>query len=308
VRLWTTSSGSTLTAGIQLSHIWSRDVDVIVGVISEERVVTGSGRVVQGWSPVSSRAPGDLVLDPALVSISGPRRANEDAGFAGPHVVAVADGVGGNVGGEVAARLAVEAVSADLGDVAAGVARANGQLGAAVATEPRLAGMATTLTAAELVGHQLVVAHVGDSRAYLLHDGVLHQLTHDQTFVQSLVDAGVISAEQARRHPLRSVILAALRGTDEDLAHLQMTSRAVEPGDRVLICSDGLSGVVKAEMLAKVLEEERLPAEAATRLVRAALAAGTHDNVTAVVADVRLTAPAQAHVSSGTPGSQTVAA
>ena len=270
--------------------------------------MTVAGGVVQDWSSASSRAPAELVLDPAIVSISGPRPANEDAGFAGRHLVAVADGVGGNVGGEVAARLAVEAVSADLGDLAAGVARANGELGAAVATEPRLAGMATTLTAAELVGHELVVAHVGDSRAYLLHAGVLQQLTHDQTFVQSLVDAGVISAEQARRHPLRSVVLAALRGTDEDLAHIETTTRSVEAGDRVLVCSDGLSGVVPAETLAKVLEEERVPAEAATRLVRAALAAGTHDNVTAVVADVQLTAPAQARLTSSTPAAQNVAA
>jgi protein phosphatase len=267
-----------------------------------------SGRVVQSWNSVPNAAPGELVLEPALVSVSGPRPANEDAGFAGRHVIAVADGVGGNVGGEVAARLAVEAVSADLGDVAAGVARASGQLGAAVAAEPRLAGMATTLTAAQLVGRELVVAHVGDSRAYLLHDGELRQLTHDQTLVQSLVDAGVISAEQARSHPLRSIVLAALHGADEDLAHVETSTRSVEPGDRVLVCSDGLSGVLPAETLAKVLEEERRPADAAARLVHAALAAGTHDNVTAVVADVRLTAVAQPHLGASTPAADTVAA
>jgi serine/threonine protein phosphatase PrpC len=244
--------------------------------------------------------PEDLVLESAVVSISGPRPENQDVGVAGQRVLAVADGVGGHVAGEVAARLVADVLSADEGNVAAGVARANERLGAAVVADPRLTGMATTLTAAELVGEELVVAHVGDSRAYLLHDGQLQQLTHDQTVVQSLVDAGVITPDEARTHPLRSIVLGALRGADDDLAHLETSSHPVEAGDRVLVCSDGLSGVVPPETLARLLASDRRPAAAATRLVRAALAAGTHDNVTAVVADVLVLAPVQAHLKAGT--------
>jgi protein phosphatase len=270
--------------------------------------VIDTGRFARGGDPIENRAPEQLVLDPALVSIRGPRPGNEDVGFAGRHLVAVADGVGGNVGGEVAARLAVDALSADAGDVAAGVARANRRLAEKVSTEPGLAGMATTLTAVELVGDEIVVAHVGDSRAYLLHDGRLRQLTHDQTFVQSLVDAGVINAEQARTHPFRSIVVGSLHGADGDLAHLETTRCPVEPGDRLLVCSDGLSSVVPPETLTRVLVEEPLPAAAATRLVRDALAAGTHDNVTAVVADVGLSAPSQVHLRAVAPGPRTVAA
>jgi protein phosphatase len=221
----------------------------------------------------------------------------------------VADGVGGSVGGAVASRLVVEALSAaDPDDLAAGVARANTRLGDAVAADPGLAGMATTLTVVALAGPDLVVAHVGDSRAYLWRDGHLAQLTRDQTLVQSLLDAGVITAEQARAHPYRSVVLGALHGADDDLAHLVIATVPARPGDRVLICSDGLSGVVEAGMLARVLAEERRPCAAVTRLVRAALAAGTQDNVTAVVADLVLTAPAQLSGSVDTSRGHTVAA
>ena len=234
--------------------------------------------------------PDGLRLDAAVVSIAGPRRENQDAASAGARVMVVADGVGGNVGGAVAAALAAESVSRATveDDLAAAVAAANTRLADAVAADPQLAGMATTLTAVALTGTELTVAHVGDSRAYLFRDGRLRQLTHDQTLVQSLVDAGVIDAEQARTHPLRSVVLGALHGRDDDLAHLEVGRHEVRPGDRILLCSDGLSGVVDAEVLARVLAEEPVPTAAATRLVRDALAAGTHDNVTAVVADVAL--------------------
>jgi protein phosphatase len=155
--------------------------------------------------------------------------------------------------------------------------------------------MATTLTAAALMGDELVVAHVGDTRAYLLHEGRLEQLTHDQTVVQSLVDDGLLTPEAARTHPLRSHVLGSLHGADDDLDHLVTIRRPVVAGDRILVCSDGLSGVVPGETLERLLQRDSRPAAAATRLVRAALAAGTHDNVTAVVADVHVAAPAQAY-------------
>jgi PPM family protein phosphatase len=244
--------------------------------------------------------PEGLVLASAVVSISGPRPDNQDVGVAGERVLAVADGVGGHVGGGVAARLVADEVSTSDGDLAAAVARANGRLTAAVDGQPQLAGMATTLTAADLVGDELTIAHVGDSRAYLLHDGCLEQLTHDQTVVQSLVDQGLITPEAALTHPLRSLVLGSLHGADDDLAHLVTTRHRVAAGNRVLVCSDGLSGVVPAETLARLLQADSRPAAAATRLVRAALAAGTQDNVTAVVADVQAAAPAQAYLKAGT--------
>jgi protein phosphatase len=246
--------------------------------------VTDGSTTLPWRRPVAQ--PPVLRLDAAVVSIAGPRPDNQDAAVAGARLLAVADGVGGNVGGAVAAALAVQAVSAGGDDVAAGVATANERIAGAVADDPGLSGMATTLTAALLVGSELAVAHIGDSRAYLFREGRLRQLTHDQTLVQALLDAGVVDEEQARRHPLRSVVLGALHGRDEDLAHLVVDAHAVRSGDRLLLCSDGLSGVVAPEVLARVLAEEPVPAAAATRLVRDALAAGTQDNVTAVVAHV----------------------
>jgi len=245
---------------------------------------------VRGWGAVLEPA---LVLDAADVSIAGPRPDNQDAALASPRLLAVADGVGGNVGGAVAATLVLEALE-QVGptDLVAGVAAASTRLGAAVAGAPELKGMATTLTAVALVDAHLVLGHVGDCRAYLLRDGDLRQLTHDQTVVQSLVDAGVLSEEQARTHPLRSVVLGALHGVDDDLSHLDLARIPARPGDRVLVCSDGLSGVVRRDLLARVLGEETQPESAARRLVRDALVAGTQDNVTAVVADVR---PAQGY-------------
>jgi protein phosphatase len=252
--------------------------------------------------PVRTLAEADRELGfaPALVSIQGPRPENEDAGFTGPSLLVVADGVGGNVGGAVASSLAVEVVRAAFeqprpeppgGRLVPAVVAANDRLGSAVAAHPGLAGMATTLTAAAITGSRVTVAHVGDSRAYLLRGGRLQQLTHDQTVVQSLVDAGVVGEQQARTHPLRSVLLAALHGAPDDPQHVEVIRSDALPGDRLLLCSDGLSGAVDAAVLERVLVEEALPAAAATRLVRAALAAGTHDNVTVVVADVVPAAP-----------------
>jgi protein phosphatase len=253
--------------------------------------------------------PDELVMDAAVVSIKGPRPDNQDAGFAGAHLLAVADGVGGNVGGSVASSAAVDGLAAAApGNPRAAVGAASDRIAAALAATPELSGMATTLTAAELVGDRLVVAHIGDSRAYLLRDGRLEQLTTDQTVVQSLVDAGVIGAEQARTHPLRSIVFGALHGAEHDLTHLIVTAHPARPGDRLLICSDGLSGVVEPAELSRVLTEERRPSDAAARLVRGALAAGTQDNVTAVVGDVVRTAPARPAGRVDTSGAVTEAA
>jgi PPM family protein phosphatase len=257
--------------------------------------MTGTGEHVIGRGSALADARGGLRLDAALVSITGPRPDNQDAGFAGAALLAVADGVGGDVGGAVASTLVVDVLRAVVEQPGAvvpvdrlrdAVASASAQLRLAVATNPGLDGMATTLTAVVLTGHRLAVAHVGDSRAYLLRDGRLRQLTSDQTVVQALVDAGVVTVDQARTHPLRSVLLGALHGRDDDMQHLVTTTEPARPGDRLLVCSDGLSGVVGHDLLERILAAEDRPSTATSRLVRAALAAGTHDNVTAVVADV----------------------
>nr|WP_239523583.1 protein phosphatase 2C domain-containing protein [Geodermatophilus normandii] len=255
-----------------------------------------------GGRPVPARA-GDgldrLVLDPAAVSLAGPRGHDQDAGYAGPGLLVVADGVGGSRGGATAARVAVGEVvrrasaartdgteaTPDAG-LAGTLAAADAAVRAAAAADPALTGMATTCTAAVLARDgRVVVAHVGDSRALLLRGGVLTRLTTDHTLVQALLDSGDLTPEEAATSPMRSVLLRALGGS-QDPGPADLVAVAAEPGDRLLLCSDGLSGVVPAATLQRVLVAERRPAAAAARLLMAALAAGTRDDVTAVVADV----------------------
>ena len=236
-----------------------------------------------------------LVLDPAAVSLAGPRGRDQDAGSAGPHALVVADGVGGGAGGATASRLAVAEVDdqharsddalPDAG-LAAAVAAADAAIREAAAADPALAGRATTCTAAVLTRDgRVVVGHVGDSRAHLLRRGVLTRLTTDHTLVAALVASGDMTVEEAAASPMRSVLLRALGGSADPLPADLIAVRA-EPGDRLLVCSDGLSGVVPEDTLRRVLAAERRPAAAATRLVMAALAAGTRDDVTVAVADV----------------------
>jgi serine/threonine protein phosphatase PrpC len=217
---------------------------------------------------------------------------NEDSGFAGPYLQLVADGVGGAAAGEVASATAAYVTSAatmgssdpDLLEVLArAVTTVHEQLRAGVAAEPGRAGMGTTLTAIVTDGAQAAMAHLGDSRAYLLREGALSQLTRDQTLVQMLVDEGEITREQARGHPQRNIVLQALDGDAAPAPDLQLLD--LHPGDRLLVCSDGLSDMVEDDRVAEGLAEPDLET-AAEALVQAALAAGGHDNVTALVADV----------------------
>ena len=240
--------------------------------------------------------PSTLVLEAAACSIAGPRPENQDAGYAGPGLLAVADGVGGKPAGGVASSLAIRQLSYSLQradaratdtTLSSAVSAANECLRDAAAICPEWTGMTTTLTAVALTGDdRVVVAHIGDARAYLVRDGHVLRLTADHTFVQGLVDAGVISVAQARVHPMRSIVLHALRGTADDLSHVEVAAFPVQRGDRLLVCSDGLSGVVPSETIGRILVEERRPAHAVTRLMRAALAAGSKDDVTAVVGDI----------------------
>jgi PPM family protein phosphatase len=218
------------------------------------------------------------------------RHNNQDSMYAGPHLVAVADGVGGAAGGEVASRLTITALIAldtdTINDPAtalrAAAESADTSIRDTVANDGGLAGMSTTLTAMLATDDQLMLAHIGDSRAYLLRGGTLSQLTHDHTLVQSLIDEGQITEEEALTHPRRSWILRALDGRGQ--LDLDLTPIDVEPGDRYLVCSDGLSSYVSEDDIAAGLAGDD-PQIAADRLTDLALRAGGPDNITCVVAD-----------------------
>ena len=218
------------------------------------------------------------------------REGNEDSAYAGPRLLAVADGMGGHAAGEVASAAAIAALqgldASVNGDTERRLRRAveaaNETLKAMVAADSELSGMGTTVTAAVADGERFLLGHIGDSRAYLLRDGDLEQLTHDHTFVQQLVDEGRIAAADAAHHPHRSVITRALDGRER--VDLDVTSYDVHPGDRLLLCSDGLSGVVRDETLREVLAGGE-PEDAVQRLVDLALRGGGPDNITVIVAD-----------------------
>ena len=221
------------------------------------------------------------------------RPGNEDSGYAGPSLLMVADGMGGHAAGELASAIAVATVAdldvhpPDRGDVLSALADAVADAGDAIADviaeEPDLMGMGTTVTGVYWLGERIAIVHVGDSRAYLLRDGEFAQLTHDHTYVQSLVDAGRITEEEASVHPRRSLMLRALDGLHPVEADLSV--REVRTGDRLMLCSDGLSGVVTADEMSAILGEGD-PTGAVTRLVDRALERGAPDNVTVVVADI----------------------
>ncbi len=219
---------------------------------------------------------------------------NQDSGYAGPHLLVIADGMGGHAAGDVASSTAIARLVA-LDDEASGggdalerltqaLADANQDLRDRVAAEPNLHGMGTTVTALLASGSKLALAHIGDSRGYLLREGRLTQITHDHTFVQTLVDEGRLTEEEARNHPQRNLITRVLTGEREDTPDLSV--REAKPGDTYLLCSDGLTGVVSEETLTEVLGERTDVAARAERLIDLALKGGSSDNVTCIVADV----------------------
>jgi protein phosphatase len=236
-----------------------------------------------------------LALESAVRTDVGPVRSNnEDTAYASPRMAAVADGVGGAAAGEVASRAAIDALIAldkrrlerPLADeLRAASADGNERIGFMAACRPQTAGMSTTLTAVALGDDDaLAVANVGDSRAYLLRDGALEPLTRDDSLVQRLLDSGTISPEEARHHPQRSLVVATLDGDPERTPPAVRTLPA-RPGDRLLLCSDGLTDYAGEDAIAAAL---RVPdrAAAAERLIALALEAGARDNVSVVVADV----------------------
>ncbi|MFI0717918.1 Stp1/IreP family PP2C-type Ser/Thr phosphatase [Streptomyces sp. NPDC021224] len=221
------------------------------------------------------------------------REGNEDSGYAGPRLLAIADGMGGQAAGEVASSEVISTiVSLDddipgsdiLTSLGSAVQRANDQLLQMVQEDPQLEGMGTTLTALLWTGQRLGLVHVGDSRAYLLRDGVLTQITQDHTWVQRLVDEGRITEEEATTHPQRSLLMRAL-GSGERVEP-DLSIREVRVGDRYLICSDGLSGVVSHQTLEDTLAGYQAPHETVQELIQLALRGGGPDNITCIVADV----------------------
>ncbi len=246
------------------------------------------------------------VLSAASSHIGKIRASNQDSGSVGNHLFVVADGMGGHAGGDVASAIAVRHLvdidrsytSTDEAreELYRGILGAGAQLTEAVAEHPELTGMGTTVSAMIRVGNQMVIAHIGDSRIYRLRDGTLEQITADHTFVQRLVDTGRITAEEAAVHPRRSVLMRVLGDVDVDPevdTHIVDTA----PGDRWLLCSDGLSGYVSEREIAEILLSIDDPQETVDKLIMASLAEGAPDNVTVVVAHVddtsNLSAPAE---------------
>lgn len=226
------------------------------------------------------------------------RKGNEDSGYAGPRLLMVADGMGGHAAGELASAVAIATVadldvnpmesSEILTALAGSIDSVGEQINTIITDQPSLTGMGTTITGMYWLGGRIAIVHVGDSRAYLLRDGEFTQLTHDHTYVQTLVDAGKITEDEAAVHPRRSLLLRALDGVNPVEADLSV--REARLGDRYLLCSDGLSGVLRDDEISRLLGTTD-PTLCVTRLVDAALERGAPDNVTVVVADVVEAAP-----------------
>lgn len=234
-------------------------------------------------------------LSAARSDIGRVRSSNQDSGYSGFNLFFVADGMGGHAGGDIASALCTQKIA--LADAAYAdsetatkqlretIWRANTMLGETVKEHPELAGMGTTFSGLVLTGEEATVLHIGDSRAYLVRDGVVKQVTNDHTFVQRLVETGRITAEEALVHPRRNVLMRVL-GDVEAFPEIDATTMVTRPGDRWMLCSDGLSGVVPPELTSGILLSKITADEAAELLVGEALEHGAPDNVTVVVVDV----------------------
>jgi len=223
------------------------------------------------------------------------REGNEDSAYAGPRLLAIADGMGGHAAGEVASAVAISAI-APLDDrglsdgnemldaLAEAVASARDTLHEMSEADPATEGMGTTLTALLWAGAQVAICHIGDSRAYLLREGDLYQITRDHTLIQSLVDEGRLSPAAAANHPQRSLIMRALQGSTDADPDLSIHTAIL--GDRYLLCSDGLTDVVSDEAVHQTLVSVTDPAQAVDQLIDQAIKNGGPDNITCIVADV----------------------
>ena len=233
------------------------------------------------------------------------RSNNQDSAFAGEHLIAICDGMGGHAGGDTASTIAIRSlahieqdnVQGDVQIIAhmmeTSVMAAHDAIVGKAKRERRLAGMGTTVTSVALVAGYWVLAHIGDSRAYLLHDGRLIRMTSDHSYVQHLIDTGRISEAEARNHPQRNVVMRVLGDFDID-PRPDISVRRAHPADRWLLCSDGLCGVLEDSTIEETMTTLSDQGECAQRLVQMALRAGSTDNVTAVIADATLALDADA--------------
>jgi protein phosphatase len=221
------------------------------------------------------------------------REGNEDSAYAGPRLLAVADGMGGHAAGEVASAVTIGAMSEldaerptgdMLAELNAAVGAANMRLQQMIMANPAIEGMGTTLTAVLWSDGHAAVCHIGDSRGYLLRQGELYQITHDHTLVQSLVDEGRITEDDVSTHPQRSLLLRALDG--RTIAEPDLSVHEAQAGDRYLLCSDGLSSVVSDETIRDAMANVPDPEACTRQLIDLAIRGGGPDNITCIVADV----------------------
>lgn len=273
------------TAEIDVAHLESKLSDPgttqSFQPLTEERVVTDSTYDAGTTTSLMWGARSD---------VGCVRSHNEDSYLVASPLFAVCDGMGGHAAGEVASSIAVETIgklspgTADAAKLAAAVEAANSAIIEAAAQGIGRPGMGCTATVAYIEGNTIAIAHVGDSRAYLVHDGVLTRITRDHSYVEELVDAGEITADEARVHPNRSVITRAL-GSDPTMYadHFQLN---IEEGDRLILCSDGLSSMIPDNEIESIAAKSSTAQMCTDNLVDAALAAGGADNVSVVVVDV----------------------
>ena len=231
----------------------------------------------------------------AVSHVGRVRSNNQDSGYAGARLFVVADGMGGHAGGDIASAIAVKRIAeadrrfASPQEAERGLEQAllaaNVLINEAVEDHPELTGMGTTVSAMLRVGDAVAIAHIGDSRIYLLRDGELSQITNDHTFVQRLVETGRITPEEAAVHPRRSVLMRVLGDIDQ-APEVDTSILGTVPGDRWLLCSDGLSSYVSEERILAVTAAAPSAARAAEALIDEALEHGAPDNVTAIVVDI----------------------
>ena len=235
------------------------------------------------------------ILSYAASDIGKHRSSNQDSGYSGYQLYFVADGMGGHAGGDIASaitsqRVALtdaryDSVEEAVESFKQGILEANSMLSETVKEHPELEGMGTTFSGMLIQGDQVITAHIGDSRIYLMRDGEVKQVTTDHTFVQRLVELGRITEEEALVHPRRSVLMRVLGDFQED-PEIDIALFDARVGDRWMLCSDGLSGVVPQDVMERILTSNVPTEEAAELLVGEALEFGAPDNVTVVITDV----------------------
>jgi PPM family protein phosphatase len=278
-------------AAAELAGYWGR---VEADIAARRELASFLIGYLSGKDSVMSDDQGALSVRYAVRSDIGLIRAdNEDAAYAGTRLLAIADGMGGHAAGEVASAAVIDALRPLDTAVPAGellnaldhaVRRAEGTLRDMVTADPSLRGMGTTVTALLWSGSKLGLVHIGDTRAYLVRAGEVFQITHDHTLVQSLLDDGKITAEEAVSHPQRMLLLRALDGQHGFEPDLQLHETLAS--DRYLLCSDGLHATVAADSIARILLGVSDPDQAAQDLLALAIDGGGPDNVTCIVADI----------------------